>query len=110
MPRRAEARRARKSSRRLFSKRKSSLTDQTHASVQISEKELNEKVMKKLHERAACSDARSVMLYLVKDENAPDNWQIGHFDPGNGDRYKCKLALRSIFASMSGTYFMVGES
>ena len=66
--------------------------------------------MKQLHARPSCVDARSVMLYLVKDEGSPDNWRIGHFDPGNGDRYKCKLALRAIFESMSGQYLMVGES
>ena len=86
------------------------MTQQTQPTTRISEKDLNELVMKQLRARAACVDARSVMLCLVKDENAPDNWQIGHFDPGNGDRYTCKLALRSIFASMSGTYSMVGES
>jgi len=80
------------------------------AATPITEKDLNEKVMTMLHARASCSDARSVMLYLVKDEPSADNWRIGHFDPGNGDRYKCKLALRAIYASLNGQYFMIGES
>ena len=86
------------------------MTEQSLTATQISEKDLNGKVMTSLRARASCADARSVMLYLVEDESAPDNWRIGHFDPGNGDRYKCKLALRSIHASMSGMYAMVGES
>lgn len=86
------------------------MTDHSQPATKISEKDLNEKVMEQLHARASCTDARSVMLYLVDDASSPDNWRIGHYDPGNGDRYRCKLALRSIFASMSGLYSMVGES
>ncbi len=76
----------------------------------ITEKDLNEKVMGLLRARASCIDARSVMLYLVDDAAAPDNWRIGHFDPGTGDRYTCKLALRAIQASLSGQFLMVGQS
>ena len=88
------------------------MTSQTldGAATPITEHDLNEKVMSTLQARAFCKDARSVMLYLVEDGTAVDNWRIGHFDPGNGDRYQCKLALRSIFESMSGQYVMIGES
>ena len=86
------------------------MTNQSQSITKITERDLNNRVMEQLHARASCTDARSVMLYLVEDEASPENWRIGHFDPGNGDRYKCKLALRSIYASMSGMYSMVGES
>ena len=82
----------------------------TSAPVAIAEKDLNAKVMSLLRERPSCIDARSVMLYLVDDGISSDNWRIGHFDPGTGDRYKCKLALRAIHASLSGQFLMVGES
>ena len=80
------------------------------AATPITEQELNGKVMGLLQGRSSCKDARSVMLCLTHDEAAADNWRIGHFDPGNGDRYQCKLALREIFASLSGKYHMIGES
>ena len=76
----------------------------------ISEVELNEKIMTALHLRTACTDARSVMLELVEDPAAECNWRIGHFDPGRGDRYACKVALRSIHASLQDDYNMVGYS
>ena len=88
------------------------MTNQTisDAATPITEQELNGKVMGLLQSRASCKDARSVMLYLAQDDTSMDNWRIGHFDPGNGDRYQCKLALRDIFASLSGKYHMIGES
>ena len=76
----------------------------------ISEQELNEKVMNALRMRAACVDARSVMLELVENPTDACNWRIGHFDPGRGDRYDCKVALRSIHASLQDDYDMVGYS
>lgn len=76
----------------------------------ITEQELNVKVMGLLNDRPTCKDARSVMLYLTHDDTASDNWRIGHFDPGNGDRYQCKLALREISSSLTGKYHMIGES
>ncbi len=80
------------------------------AVTQISEKSLNEKIMTLLRERSSCADARSVMLELVRDADAPCNWRIGHFDPGQGDRYACKLALRRIHESLRDEYEMVGQS
>lgn len=82
----------------------------TDAAAPISEHDLNEKIMGLLRARKSTADARSVMLYLDKDLETTDNWRIGHFDPGTGDRYQCKLALRSIYASLSGKYHMIGES
>jgi hypothetical protein len=76
----------------------------------ISEEELNTKVMTALHLRTACVDARSVMLELVESPAEQCNWRIGHFDPGRGDRYACKVALRSIHASLQDDYDMVGYS
>ena len=76
----------------------------------LSEKLLNAKVMEMLLARASCSDARSVMLELVQAGQDGPNWQIGHFDPGHGDRYACKLALRRIHEALRGTYDMVGQS
>ena len=78
--------------------------------TQISEKLLNEKVMALLHARASCADARSVMLELIDDPEIPYNWRIGHFNPGNGDRYKCKLTLREIHESLRTDYEMIGYS
>ena len=78
--------------------------------TQISEKLLNEKVMALLHARASCADARSVMLELIDDPEIPYNWRIGHFNPGNGDRYKCKLTLREIHESLRADYEMIGYS
>ena len=79
------------------------------AAEPITEKDLNLKIMHILQNETPCKDARSVMLYLT-DETPADNWRIGHFDPGHGDRYQCKLALPAIFASLSGKYHMIGES
>ncbi len=76
----------------------------------ISEEALNEKVMALLRARGSCADARSVMLERVEGATETCNWRIGHFDPGRGDRYQCKLALRSIHASLSDDYDMVGYS
>lgn len=78
--------------------------------TQITEKLLNEKVMTLLRERNACADARSVMLELVSDAALPYNWFIGHFDPGLGDRYLCKVTLRRIHESLRNEYDMVGRS
>jgi hypothetical protein len=80
------------------------------APVKISEKLLNEKIMDLLHTRASCIDARSVMLELVDDPAVASNWRIGHFDPGRGDRYTCKTALRAIHESLQGQFEMVGRS
>ena len=76
--------------------------------VRISEASLNEKIMTLLKARASCSDARFIMLELVDDPRR--NWRISHFDPGNGDRYQCKLALRAIHVSLCDTFEMVGQS
>ena len=78
--------------------------------TQISEKLLNEKIMDLLHTRPACRDARSVMLDIVSDAGVPYNWNIYHFDPGNGDRYICKLALRSIHENLRNDFEMIGRS
>jgi hypothetical protein len=78
--------------------------------TRISEKLLNEKVMALLRARTSCTDARSVMLELVDDAEIPYNWRIGHFDPGRGDRYKCKVTLREIHESLWRDYEMVGYS
>lgn len=76
----------------------------------IPEADLNGMVMSALRLRPACGDARSVMLELVRDAAEGCNWRIGHFDPGHGDRYACKLALRAIHASLRNDYDMVGYS
>ncbi len=78
--------------------------------TQITEKALNEKVMTLLRARASCTDARSVTLELVNDAMLPYNWRVVHFDPGHGDRYACKLALRSIHEGLSNDFEMVGQS
>ena len=79
------------------------------ARTQISEKLLNEKIMALLVARPGCTDARSIMLELVETAGA-DNWRIGHFDPGQGDRYRCKVALRTIQGTLVGQYEMIGRS
>ena len=81
----------------------------------ITEQALNQKIMALLHARPACADARSIMLEIVTpeaqaDEPTPCNWRIGHFDPGRGDRYTCKLRLRAIHDELRGQYEMVGYS
>lgn len=80
------------------------------APASITEKALNEKIMAMLKARASCLDARSVMLEPVTDATADDDWRIGHFDPGRGDRYRCKVALRAISAELRGQFSMVGFS
>ena len=80
------------------------------APVKISEKLLNEKIMDLLHKRTSCVDARSIMLELVDGPAEAGNWRIGHFDPGQGDRYTCKTALRAIHESLQGQFEMVGRS
>ena len=78
--------------------------------TEISEKELNEKIMSLLLAHTSCADARSVSLELIDDPAAAYNWRIGHFDPGRGDRYHCKVTLRSIHESLRGAFDMVGQS
>ncbi len=80
------------------------------APIAISEKNLNEKIMGLLCARPSCADARSVSLELVADPTLDYNWLIGHFDPGRGDRYTCKVTLRSIHESLRSEYHMVGQS
>jgi hypothetical protein len=81
-----------------------------NARAMITEESLNEKVMSLLRARGACADARSVMLERVEGASETCNWRIGHFDPGRGDRYQCKLALRAIHATLSSDYDMIGYS
>jgi hypothetical protein len=50
------------------------------------------------------------MLERVEGASETCNWRIGHFDPGRGDRYQCKLALRAIHATLSSDYDMIGYS
>ena len=80
------------------------------AGTQITEKSLNEKIMTMLRERPACADARSVMLGLISEPETPYNWRIYHFDPGQGDRYACKMALRRIHEGLREEYEMIGQS
>ena len=80
------------------------------ARTPISEKLLNEKIMELLRARPACRDARSVMLDPVGGGEPPHDWTIYHFDPGNGDRYACKLALRTIEAELRPGFGMIGRS
>ena len=79
------------------------------ARTTISEKLLNEKIMERLRAKPACKDARSVMLDPIEGDD-PDDWTIYHFDPGNGDRYACKLALRAIEAELRPAFGMTGRS
>ena len=72
----------------------------------IGETALNEKVMALLLARPSCADARFVVLDMVDDPALPYNWRVGHFDPGQGDRYTCKMALRSIHERLRGQYTM----
>ena len=81
------------------------MTDRTT----ISETLLNEKIMERLRARPACKDARSVMLDPVGGAD-PHDWTIYHFDPGNGDRYACKMALRAIEAELRPDFGMIGRS
>ena len=78
--------------------------------MKINESLLNDKVMQLLKTYPACSDARSVMLELIDGTEADANWRIGHFDPGRGDRYACKVALRRIHDTLRHDYEMVGYS
>lgn len=77
--------------------------------IVISEKLLNEKIMALLLAKPACKDARSVMLDPVGGDD-PHDWTIYHFDPGNGDRYACKIALRVIEAELRPDFGMSGRS
>ena len=72
----------------------------------ISEKALNEKVMALLLARPSCADARFIVLDTVDDPTLSYNWRVGHFDPGQGDRYRCKMALRSIHETLRDRYSM----
>ena len=78
--------------------------------MKISESLLNSKIMALLNARPLCADARSVMLELVANAEGDSNWRIGHFDPGQSDRYACKVALRAIHESLRHDYEMVGYS
>lgn len=78
------------------------------AAIEIGEKALNEKIMGLVCARERCKDTRSIMLERVTDPLLPYNWLIGHFDPGYGDRYACKLALRRIHEGLRGEYVLVG--
>ena len=80
------------------------------ARTTITETLLNDKIMERLRLRPACKDARSVMLDPVGGGDPPDDWTIYHFDPGNGDRYACKLALRAIEAELRPEFGMIGRS
>ena len=73
----------------------------------ITETALIEKIMALLVARPACADARFIMLDRV-DPALGYNWKIGHFDPGRGDRWKCKMALRAIHEELRDTYELAG--
>ena len=73
---------------------------------QISEKALNEKVMALLLARPSCADARFIVLDRLDDTTLSYNWRVGHFDPGRGDRYRCKMALRAIHETLRERYEM----
>ena len=75
-------------------------------SEKIDEKALNEKVMALLTARPSCADARFIVLDLINDPSLPYNWRVGHFDPGRGDRYRCKMALRAIHEDLRERYEM----
>ncbi len=72
----------------------------------LSEKALNEKVMALLLARPSCADARFIVLDFVQDATLAYNWKVGHFDPGQGDRYRCKMALRAIHEDLRETIEM----
>ena len=72
----------------------------------MSEKALNEKVMALLLAKPSCADARFIVLDFVQDAAVAYNWKVGHFDPGQGDRYRCKMALRSIHEDLRDTIEM----
>ena len=74
----------------------------------ITEVALNAKIMALLVGRPACADARFIMLDPVTDPALGYNWKVGHFDPGRGDRWKCKMALRAIHEDLRDTYEMTG--
>ena len=83
---------------------KSDTSNPSGGLIRITEKLLNEKIMALLKARASCVDARFIALELVADQTC--NWRIAHFDPGNGDRYQCKLALRAIHQSLGKEFEM----
>ena len=74
----------------------------------ISEVALNAKIMALLIARPSCVDARFIVIDRIDDPTLPYNWKIGHFDPGRGDRYRCKTALRAIHESLRETYDLIG--
>ena len=81
------------------------------ARAAITEQALNEKIMVLLRARPACADARSVMLdQVTPSENLPYTWAITHFDPGQGDRYRCKMAVRAIHEALRDQYDLIGRS
>ena len=81
------------------------------ARIELTEQALNEKIMTLLRARPACADARSVMLDQVPPRDGlPYTWMISHFDPGQGDRYRCKTAVRAIHEELRERYDMVGRS
>lgn len=80
------------------------------ARTTISEPLLNEKIMELLRAKPACKDARSVRLDAAGSGDPPDDWTICHFDPGNGDRYACKVALRGIEAALRPEFGMTGRT
>ncbi len=78
------------------------------AAMEIGEKALNEKIMGLVCAQERCKDTRSIMLERSTDSLLSYNWIIGHFDPGRGDRYACKLALRRIHEALRDQYVLVG--
>ena len=81
------------------------------ARIELTEQALNEKIMTLLRARPSCADARSVMLDQVPARDGlPYTWTITHFDPGQGDRYRCKTAVRAIHEELRDHYDMVGRS
>ena len=81
------------------------------ARIELTEQALNEKIMGLLRARPSCADARSVMLDQVSPrEGLSYTWMISHFDPGQGDRYRCKTAVRAIHEELRDRYDMIGRS
>jgi hypothetical protein len=76
------------------------------ARERITEQALNEKIMALLVARPACADARFIMLDRIDDPALGYNWKVGHYDPGRGDRWACKMALRRIHEMLRDTFEM----
>ncbi len=76
------------------------------ARERITEQALNEKIMALLVARPACADARFIMLDRIDDPALGYNWKVGHYDPGRGDRWACKMALRRIHETLRDTFEM----